>query len=431
LARGGLLPRVADALFSISFLLRGSVPAASAAAAELEYFHMRAQHQTFNYYGRVVRQSGWTVLQYWFFSCYDSWRSGFGGVNDHEADWEMISLYLYESDGQLVPEWAAYAAHDFHGDDLRRRWDDAGQLDLEDGHPVAYAGAGSHASYFRNGEYQAGVDLQLPGWLQSLRGLWNRFWTQILGQQPADPFHIPFVDFARGDGMKVGPGHTRRWIATVIDEGVPWVSQYRGLWGLFARDPISGENAPAGPMYNRDGSPRNSWYDPLGFAGLDKVAPPNEVPGLLEKNRLELTDRQTSLATLMENKADRLQSLGTKQRSMEGNPHLAKQDAALQKQMTVLADELRGLRREHSENAALLEGLTRQLEWTRRGLRDDARTHIHANTQTYGFANPNPRTNTLNNIHTKPNPRTNSNANSPSNANNSNPAKHAHSQHNV
>ena len=35
-----------------------------------------------------------------------------------------------------------------------------------------------------------------------------------------------------------------------------WVSQYRGLWGLFARDPISGENAPAGPMYNRDGSPR-------------------------------------------------------------------------------------------------------------------------------------------------------------------------------
>jgi hypothetical protein len=221
------------------------------------------------------------------------------------------------------------------------------------------------------------VDLDLPGWLQSLRGLWNSFWTQILGQQPADPFHIPFVDFARGDGMKVGPGHTRKWVATVIDEGVSWVSQYRGLWGLFARDPISGENAPAGPMYNRDGSPRNSWYDPLGFAGLDKVAPPNEVSGLLEKNRSDVTDRQTSLATLMEDKADQLQSLGTKQRSTEGNPHLAKQDAALQKQMTVLADELRGLRREHSENAALLEGLVRELEWTRRGLRDDARAHIH------------------------------------------------------
>ena len=38
--------------------------------------------------------------------------------------------------------------------------------------------------------------------------LWNTFWTQVLGQRPADPFHIPFVDYARGDGMKIGPGHS-------------------------------------------------------------------------------------------------------------------------------------------------------------------------------------------------------------------------------
>jgi hypothetical protein len=377
LARGGLLPRVVDALFSISFLMRGRVPAASAAAAELDYFHERAQHETFNYYGRVLRQGSWTILQYWFFSYYDSWRSGYGGVNDHEADWEMISLYLYEADGQLVPEWVAYAAHDFHGDDVRRRWDDSDELDLEDGHPVAYAGAGSHASYFRKGEYQAEVDLDLPGWLQSLRRLWNQFWTQILGQQPADPFHIPFVDFARGDGMKIGPGHSRQWDAMLIDEGVPWVSQYRGLWGLFARDPISGENAPAGPMYNRDGSPRNSWYDPLGFAGLDKVAPPPEVQRLLQKNLSEVTDRQAKLQTLIEDKAAELQSLGARLKSMEGNPHLAKQDALLQKKIAALAEELRGHRREYSENAALLESLTSQLGWSRRGLRDDPRTHIH------------------------------------------------------
>jgi hypothetical protein len=42
------------------------------------------------------------------------------------------------------------------------------------------------------------------------------------------------------------------------------------MWGLYAQDPISGENAPAGPMYNRDGSVRAGWYDPLGFAELDK-----------------------------------------------------------------------------------------------------------------------------------------------------------------
>lgn len=377
LARGGLLPRIVDALFSVSFLLRGRVPAASAAAAELDYFHARAQRESFDYYGRVVRQSGWTVLQYWFFYYYDSWRSGFGGVNDHEADWEMTSLYLYELDGQLVPEWACYASHDFHGDDLRRRWDDEGQLDLEDGHPVVYIGAGSHASYFRKGEYQAEVDLALPGWLQTFRLIWNKFWTQTLGQQPADPFHIPFVDYARGDGMKIGPGHSRNWAAIRVDESVPWISHYRGLWGLFARDPISGENAPAGPMYNRDGSPRGSWYDPLGFAGLDKVPPPPNVLPMIEENLSQLGERQTSLETLIPEKAGDLQALGIKLSSMEGNPHLAKQHLALSRQMAVLSQEVRGLRREYSENAVLLDSLTTQREWRRRGLRDGPRAHIH------------------------------------------------------
>jgi hypothetical protein len=376
LARGGLLPRIVDALFSLSFFMRGRVPAASAAAAELDYFHMRAQREVFTYYGRVVRQNHWTVLQYWFFYCYNNWRSGFGGVNDHESDWEMVSVYLYEDEGHLLPEWVAYASHDFHGDDLRRRWDDAGQLNLEDGHPVVYAGAGSHASYFQKGEYQAEVDLDLPGWLRRLRRVWNTFWTQTLGQRPADPFHIPFVDYARGDGMAIGSGHTRKWSPILVDSSVPWISQYRGLWGLYARDPISGENAPAGPLYNRDGSPRSAWYDPLGFAGLDKVPPPPEVQRLLEKNRAEVSSRQAALKTLIPDKAGELQSLGIKLRSMEGNPHLEKQHAAMLRRMTALSEEVRALRREYSENFAMLESLTMRLERQRRGVREDSRAHI-------------------------------------------------------
>src|SRR5512143_1412700 len=77
LARGGLLPRVADALFTISFLMRGRVPAAVAAAAERDYYHMREDQNKFVYYGRIVRESDWTVLQYWYFYCYNSWRSRF------------------------------------------------------------------------------------------------------------------------------------------------------------------------------------------------------------------------------------------------------------------------------------------------------------------------------------------------------------------
>ncbi len=331
LARGGLLPRVLDALFTISFLLRGRVPAAVAAAAEVDYFHMRAKQDRFVYYGRVVREKDWTILQYWYLYCFNSWRSGFGGVNDHESDWEMACLYLYEDSGQLVPEWVAYASHDFHGDDLRRRWDDAKELELVDGHPVIYSGAGSHASYFRPGEYQAEVRLNVPTWVQFLQGLWNRFWTQALGQEPSDPFRIPFVDYARGDGVAIGPGQKKGWTPVIIDESTPWVSRYRGLWGLFARDPISGENAPAGPMYNRDGTPRSSWYDPLGFAGLEKVPTPPELQPLLEKNIAELRERQDDLGDWIPEKAEQVQVLGARLKSLENQPHLAREYGALQK----------------------------------------------------------------------------------------------------
>ena len=55
------------------------------------------------------------------------------------------------------------------------------------------------------------------------------------------------------------------------------VSGYRGFWGVNVNDPLGGENAPSGPMYNRDGSVRSSWYDPVGWAGLDKVPTPTTI----------------------------------------------------------------------------------------------------------------------------------------------------------
>ena len=376
LARGGFLPRLADGLFSLSFLLRGKVSAADAAAAELDYNAILEDHPQYTYYGRVAHFDGWTVLQYWFFFCFNSWRSGFHGVNDHESDWEMVNIYLYEDRGQLVPEWAAYASHDFKGDDLRRRWDDDAELNKENGHPVIYAGAGSHASYFRRGEYQAEVNLPLPGWFSGLYQAWIKFWMETLGQPQVNPFHVPFVDFARGDGLRIGPDGPLYWSPVLVDESTSWVSQYRGLWGIFARDPISGENAPAGPMYNRDGSPRDSWYDPLGFAGLDKVPPPPLALQMLEQDCREISARQLELERRIPERAAVLQASGIKLKGMEGHPHLAKQYAALEKVIGTLSSEVRALRRESSENTVLLQGLTRRLQQMRIGRQDDPHAHI-------------------------------------------------------
>jgi hypothetical protein len=105
---------------------------------------------------------------------------------------------------------------------------------------------------------------------------------------------IPHVDYARGDGISIGPGQPETWSPVVISDDVPWVDKYRGLWGLDTRDFSGGERAPSGPKYNRDGSVRQSWYDPLGWAGMDKVPPPPQIPIKMQER---VTDLQQQLAT--------------------------------------------------------------------------------------------------------------------------------------
>ena len=378
LARGGLLPRLIDGLFSLSLLLRGNVPGATAAAAALKYAELREQDGKYVYQGRVARQSGWTICQYWFFFAYNPWRSGFHGVNDHESDWEMISVYLFEEAGRLVPEWVAYASHDFHGADLRRRWDDHYDLELEGQHPVVYAGAGSHASYFRAGEYQAEVPIPAPQRIKKLAEALGGFWRTRLGQgdEKKSPLRIPFIDFARGDGLAIGPGQPNEWTPNLVDETTSWASKYRGLWGLYAQDPISGENAPAGPMYERDGSPRPSWFNPLGFAGLDQVPPPPREVAVLDGECARLETRRGELDRLITEETSTLQELGVRLQSMHGSPHLATEAARLEAQTAEQATKLGGLRRERSENEAVLEGLKRQIERRRLHGPGDARAHI-------------------------------------------------------
>ena len=84
------------------------------------------------------------ILQYWFFYLYNNWRSGFNGANDHEADWEMVCVYLaHDAEGNLRPGWPCL--HDYTGDDLRRRWDDLKSRRWA-AIPVIFVGAGRTAA---------------------------------------------------------------------------------------------------------------------------------------------------------------------------------------------------------------------------------------------------------------------------------------------
>src|SRR6187549_4206992 len=92
----------------------------------------------------------------------------------------------------------------------------------------------------------------------------------------------------RGDGVAIGPGQDRSWDPVLLDEAQTWAFDFRGLWGVSVKDPFEGEEAPAGPVYNRDASIRASWADPLGFAALDGVPPPDREAEVLGERRASL-----------------------------------------------------------------------------------------------------------------------------------------------
>jgi hypothetical protein len=387
LARVGYISRFVDALYSIALLARGRVPGEAAAAASVSYERIMKTQEHYRYHGRVVRQDGWVILQYWLFYPFNDWRSGFFGANDHEADWEKIFVYLSESgEGEVNPEWVAYAAHNYTGDNLRRRWDDP-EVEKVGEHPVIYVGAGSHASYYAPGEYLTELNLPLPRPLARVGDAVRSFWRTRLGQYVGDGeeddsssgyFHIPFVDYARGDGLTVGSGGEKEWDPPrlMLEPYPDWVTGYRGLWGLYARDPFEGEDAPAGPMYNRDKSVSRAWYDPVGWAGLDKVPPPDEELEAILERRAQIAVRCEALRAEIGEKSRELKRLGVELSAMRERSHLDAPYEAGTRRVAELSAEVDRLRARLATDEVVSGSLKEYADRLDAGEREPARAHI-------------------------------------------------------
>ncbi len=351
LARVPLISRIGDAFFDLSLVVRGTLPGGTSAAAEIETAELNKLDNRAVYYGRVVRNGGWIVLHYLYFYTMNNWRSGFFGVNDHEADWEQALVYLSEEpDGGTRPMWVAYAAHDYRGDELRRRWDDP-LLYKEGNHPIIFAGAGSHGSYFEPGEYMMNIE---PKFLTPVKDALNgarKFWTETLRQ--GDPesavrriehlLSVPFVDYARGDGPAIGPGQAIEWSPVIISDAVPWVNNYRGLWGLDTQDRFGGERAPSGPKYNRDGSVRMSWYDPLGWAGVDKLFPPSHLPTELAERISEVETEVRDLNARVETERELLRDLALDAEALRATDYFSALHEARSKELAAMQSEFQAM----------------------------------------------------------------------------------------
>ncbi len=385
LARVGLAARLVDAGLVLSLLARGRVPGGTAAAAQVRYDAIRATDPTVVYHGRVIREDRWVILHYMFLYAMNDWRSTFEGANDHEADWEQCFVVLEQlDDGELQPAWFCAATHDEKGDDLRRRWDDP-KFQTIDGHPMVYPGAGSHADYIEPGEYI--MRLPFPGerYIHGPLDLLRRVWRDTLDQpDPGDlaemakrAFSVPFVDYARGDGIKIGPGGDIAWTPMLISDDDPWVDRYHGLWGLDTGDRFAGERAPAGPKYTRTGSVRQSWHDPLGFAGLDKVAPPSQAAPVLEARLAQLAKEHDEAEAEVEALEKSLPPLEAEVAAVRVAPGVEKYRAAREEELHAGEAMLAAGRTRVVELETAIGAGERRLTELRAGLVDDPRAHLH------------------------------------------------------
>jgi hypothetical protein len=341
----GMFGRIIDSMMRASLIMRGKVPGGFAAAAHIRFQESGPPPPT--YYVRAVRDAGYLVLQYWFFYAMNDWRSTFGGVNDHEGDWEQITLFLTEpDDSEPQLAWVAFSAHDEVGDDLRRRVDDP-DLQLVDGtHPVVHAGAGSHSGAYLPGDY---IVTAAPPALERLTQWWRRFTRWITPgsrtRQERSGIGLPFIDYRRGDGPSVGPGTEQGWTPVLIDDDTPWVREYRGLWGYDTRDPFGGERAPAGPRYERNGSIRRAWDRPVAWAGLDKVPPtPTDEASALQRRAADLETELDTAQLRLADEIDRLRSRheATRALAADGSP-VAVDHAAAQATVDATRDQIAGL----------------------------------------------------------------------------------------
>jgi hypothetical protein len=195
--------------------------------ARQQYGENDAERPPYSYYYRVTQDKGYDVIQYWYFYAYNS------QLNDHEGDWESVTLYL--KDGQ--PLYAAYSAH---AGRALHAWN---TLNFQDGHPLVYIALGSHANYSKPGAVQ-----------------------------------LPDVFFAESKRIGQHAGATP-WASEEIDQQL-WLS-FQGHWGTCLARPwyrrlldyitlhLLREKLPYvndGPLGPSQG--RTAWNSPVAYAGL-------------------------------------------------------------------------------------------------------------------------------------------------------------------
>ena len=286
-----------------------------------QYAEMSKEERQPVYYGRVVREDEWIILQYHFFYAFNDWRLGANGINHHEGDWEMAAVYLKKN-----RPYALLMSQ--HGSGAMELWKDVRCVLDKNGrttfHPLIYAGLGSHANYckpevirihrlFNEGLLQRFL-YWTDGLLRFLFLLFNpsqrarQIALRELATHPAtalteetfanlrdekDHYIVSLpMEIATGDGVRIGVDGdhkheevgksssylkrvmsdrkvdhppSREWKQIMLSEETNWV-EYKGLWGV--KSTLKDESGPPGPKWERPDKffaihARKRWEHPL------------------------------------------------------------------------------------------------------------------------------------------------------------------------
>lgn len=233
-------------------LPRLNLPPEIRQAAAENYARSQPGQPNYTCYYRITRDHDYLCLQYRFFYSYNDWATSFGGMNDHEGDWEGMYLFFRLNSAGNFQEPPAYLTYIGHHSRLTKPWKHH-DVTLDGNHPVAYVAGGSHATYPECKEYD----------LIKIYGL---------------------VDYATGGGLTLEPAD---WQRRIDLNSEPWTSDFLGSWGTRYWLPPSwgdkivgdlkrkateiglpGISAPRGPRYAEDGTIRPNWIATVDWAGI-------------------------------------------------------------------------------------------------------------------------------------------------------------------
>ena len=172
-------------------------------------------------FATLLEQNGETAISYFFHYANSNWED-FGGHNNHDGDWEGITVFLKGGKPDRVSFNQHVELSDFDSwspqadGGTTYRWDYL-ELDKQTNRPIVYVGLGGHASFANNGT---------TNWLTG------------------DEMHegdgirqVPIVKYL----PRVGDGYVNDLDFTTDANAQPWLL-FSGQWG-------SDEDSPGGPVF--------------------------------------------------------------------------------------------------------------------------------------------------------------------------------------